>query len=340
MKWTVSPLDLESRYVFRIARGASRHFANYLVELEADDEVGRGEGAPVEYLQLDRETGVKALEAGMGEWLQPPESLNDLERIFDEAWLRLGEDRPAVCALDTALWDLWGKIVDLPVWSMIGAEPDRAPVTSYTIGIDEPKVMLEKMEEAERFSAFKVKVGYEGDVETVEMLRRSTDKPFRVDANEGWTLDDARRKIPLLADLGVEAIEQPLPRAHDGEMAQLKELSSIPLIADESCLDPAEVAAAADRFHGINIKLVKCGGITPALRMIRLAREAGIKVMIGCMLESSVGITAAAHLSPFVDLADLDGNVLLAEDPFRGVEIEAGRLVLPQSAGLGVERAV
>jgi L-alanine-DL-glutamate epimerase-like enolase superfamily enzyme len=339
MDWTLRPLDLRSRNVFRIARGARSTFGNFVVRVREGEEWGEGEGAPVQYLGLDRETSIRALEAAGRDWLESPESPNDVERNFDRACERLGGERPALAALDAALWDFLGRRVEEPVWRMVGADPSGSPRTSFTIGIDEPERMLQRVVEAFSFPILKVKVGFEGDVELVRRLREGTDRVLRVDANGGWTPEQAVERLPALAALGVELVEQPLPRDRTDEMGPLLDASPIPLIADESCLDASEVDRVRGLFHGVNVKLAKCGGITPALRMIRAAREAKLTVMLGCMLESSLGVTAAAHLAPLVDVADLDGHLLLAEDPYRGVTVREGALQLPTGPGLGVERA-
>jgi L-alanine-DL-glutamate epimerase-like enolase superfamily enzyme len=224
------------------------------------------------------------------------------------------------------------------VYALIGAEPRRAPLTSFTIGIDAPDVIDEKVDAAAPYEILKVKVGLPGDLEILDRVMARSGKTVRVDANEGWDLETAVEKTLELYRRKVELCEQPLPHADEEDLRQLKRLCPLPVILDESIVGPEDVDARHDQGHGINIKLMKCGGITPALRMIERARAHGLQIMIGCMLETSLGVTAAAHLSPLCDYADLDGNLLLRDDPFEGVRVEKGRLVLPEAPGLGVIR--
>jgi L-alanine-DL-glutamate epimerase-like enolase superfamily enzyme len=235
-----------------------------------------------------------------------------------------------------AAWDLFGKIRRKPLYAMLGIERKEAPVTDYTIGIDDEEKMVAKMNE-KPWPVYKIKVGTEGDMERLKALRRHTDATLRVDANAGWSLDEALEKIPVCRDLGVELIEQPLEKGNWEGMKLLHEKSPLPLVADESCVSESDVKKCAGHFHGINIKLTKCSGITPARRMIREARQLGLKVMIGCMNESSVGSAAIAHLSPLVDYLDADGPLLLAEDLATGLHYDNGRLSIPEGHGLGID---
>jgi L-alanine-DL-glutamate epimerase-like enolase superfamily enzyme len=224
------------------------------------------------------------------------------------------------------------------VWRLIGADANEAPATSFTIGIDLPEVIDEKVDAAAPYTILKVKVGIPGDMEILDRVIARSGKTVRVDANEGWDLETAVEKTLELYRRKVELCEQPLPHDAEEDLRELKRLCPIPVILDESIVGVKEVDARHDQGHGINIKLMKCGGITPALEMIERARAHGLRVMIGCMLETSLGVTAAAHLSPLCDYADLDGNLLLRDDPFEGVRVVAGRLVLPETPGLGVRR--
>jgi L-alanine-DL-glutamate epimerase-like enolase superfamily enzyme len=241
-------------------------------------------------------------------------------------------------ALDMALWDLRGRLEGVPVWKLIGADPARSPVTSFTIGFDRPEVVDAKVDAAAPYRVLKVKVGLPGDMEILDRVIARSGKPVRVDANEGWDIDTAMEKTVELYRRRVEFCEQPLPHGDAAGLRQLKRVSPLPIILDESIVNPTDVAACQDQGHGINIKLMKCGGLTRALELVAAARERGMAVMIGCMLETSLAVTAAAHLSPLCDYADLDGNLLLKEDPFEGVRVVEGRLVLPETAGLGVRR--
>ena len=242
----------------------------------------------------------------------------------------------ALCALDEAAHDLWGKRRSLPVWKLWGLSLDHVPVSNYTIGLDTPERMLAKMQEFPGWPVYKIKLGSPGDLEIVRELRRHTDAVFRVDANTAWTPSQTIAMAPELRELGVEFIEQPLPRNALEEMKHVMANCVLPLIADESCQDEADVDRCAGHFHGINIKLTKAGGLTPARRMIRRARELGLKVMVGCMNESSVGISAIGQLLPLLDFVDMDGSVLIARDIATGVHLDCGRPVFPETNGNGV----
>jgi L-alanine-DL-glutamate epimerase-like enolase superfamily enzyme len=235
-----------------------------------------------------------------------------------------------------ALYDLAGQRLGVPVYGLLGLDPRDTPLTSFTIGLDTPEVVERKVREASDYPILKVKMGTAEDRQVLEVVRATSGARLRVDANEGWTPDDALERLEWLARMGVELVEQPLPAAMLEETRELRKRSPIPFFADESVHRAADIPALAGAFDGINIKLMKCGGLSEALRMIGTARAHGMKVMLGCMIESSLGITAAAHLSPLADTADLDGNLLLESDPFLGATVKAGRLVLPEAPGLGV----
>jgi L-alanine-DL-glutamate epimerase-like enolase superfamily enzyme len=244
----------------------------------------------------------------------------------------------AEAALDIALHDLAGQRMGVPLHALFGLDPRVGPETSFTIGMDTPEVVAQKVREASDYAYLKVKMGSDDDRAVLTAVRDVTDRPVRVDANEGWTIDSARERLPWLARMGVEFVEQPLPAAQLEETRALRRESPLPFFADESVHRASDIPRLAGAFDGINIKLMKCGGIGEALRMIAVARAHGMKVMLGCMIESSIAITAAAHLLPLVDAADLDGSVLLAHDPYFGAVMAGGRLVLPDAPGLGVRR--
>lgn len=241
-----------------------------------------------------------------------------------------------VCALDMAGWDIYGKLKRKQLHELWGLDTATAPVTDFTIGIDTIDNMVAKMKE-KPWPIYKIKVGVAGDIEMVSALRQHTDAVFRVDANAGWTLEQALQKIPLLKELGVEFVEQPLAKDDWEGMKVLYEQSALPLIADESCVVEADVEKCHQHFHGINIKLTKCSGITPARRMITKAEELGMKVMVGCMNESSVGTAAIAQLAPMLDYVDMDGPLLLAEDIADGVGFDNGNILFNDIAGLGIK---
>jgi L-alanine-DL-glutamate epimerase-like enolase superfamily enzyme len=263
-------------------------------------------------------------------------SFSDPERYWHYLHHLFPNNSFLVCALDMAGWDLYGKLKRKQLHQLWQLDISKAPVTDYTIGIDTIETMVNKMKEMP-WPIYKIKVGVDGDVEMVAALREHTDAVFRVDANAGWTLEQALHKIPLLKNLGVEFVEQPLAKDDWDGMKILYGQSELPLIADEACVKESDVALCAGHFHGINIKLTKCSGITPAKRMIATAKELGMKVMVGCMNESSVGTAAIAQLAPMLDYVDMDGPLLLAEDIAEGVQFDNGKIIYREGAGLGIE---
>lgn len=325
------PLDLHLRHTFRLSRGASDVRHNLLVELEHEGRVGLGEAAPIPRYAQDRDSSAAVVETMVGR-LGDPRAFRDAARAA-----AVDGQQAAQAAVDMALHDLAGKRMGVPLYELLGLDPRAAPATSYTIGLDTPEVVERKVREAGAYEILKVKMGSDEDRAVLETVRGVTDRRLLVDANEGWTLEGARGRLEWLADLGVELVEQPLPAERLEETRALRRESPLPLFADESVHRAEDIPRIASAFDGINIKLAKCGGIGEALRMIATARAHGMRVMLGCMVESSVGITAAAHLSPLVDYADLDGNLLIADDPFTGARIVDGRIVLPDAPGLGVE---
>ena len=324
------PLDLRLRHTFRIARGASDVRENLLVELEEGRFVGRGEAAPILRYHEDRASAARAVTA-MAEGLGDP-------RAFAEAAGRaaVAGQSAAEAAVDMALHDLAGLRLGAPLYELFGLDPRGAPETSFTIGLDAPEVVVRKVKEASGYPVLKVKMGSDGDREVLAAVRDTTRQRIRVDANEGWTHEAALERLEWLARLGVEFVEQPLPADRIEETRALRRRSPLPFYADESVHRAADIPRLVGAYDGINIKLMKCGGLAEARRMIAVARAHGMKVMLGCMIESSLAITAAAHLSPLVDTADLDGNLLVRDDPFEGATVEEGRLVLPERPGLGV----
>jgi L-Ala-D/L-Glu epimerase / N-acetyl-D-glutamate racemase len=326
------PLDLRLRHTFRIARGASDVRENLLVELEHEGRVGLGEAAPIRRYGEDRASAAAAVDAMAGRLVRP--------RAFSLAAREAAVEgqRSAEAAVDMALHDLAGRRLGVPLYELLGLDASRTPQTSFTIGLDTPEVVALKVKEAAAYPVLKVKMGSVDDREVLAAVRDSTDRPIRVDANEGWTPAEALERLDWLARLGVEFVEQPLPAGQIEETRALRRRSPLPFYADESVHRAEDIPRLAGAFDGINIKLMKCGGLAEAMRMIAVARAHGMKVMLGCMIESSVAITAAAHLSPLVDTADLDGNLLLEDDPFTGAIVVGGRIVLPDGPGLGVQR--
>jgi L-alanine-DL-glutamate epimerase-like enolase superfamily enzyme len=325
------PLDLHLRHTFRIARGASDVRENLLVEIEDAGLVGRGEAAPIKRYGEDRASAARAID-DMGGRLRKPRAFADAARLSAVAGQASAE-----AAVDMALHDLAAQRCGVPLYELLGLDPTLTPATSFTIGMDTPEVVIQKVREASAYPILKVKMGSDQDREVLQAVRDTTSCTLRVDANEGWTPEGALLRLEWLARLGVEFVEQPLPVDQLEETRALRKRSPLPFYADESVHRAEDIPRLAGAFDGINIKLMKCGGIGEALRMIAVARAHGMKIMLGCMIESSVAITAAAHLSPLVDTADLDGNLLLEADPYVGATVVAGRIVLPEGPGLGVK---
>ena len=334
LKLTLREFDLPLKHAFTISRGTQRVARILIVELAQDGTCGYGEGPESTYYHASRAATRAALEQAQSKieatWCEDP----------TEFWQQVQpalEGHPfAQCALDEAAHDLWGKRRGQPVWKLWGLDCQAGPLTDYTIGIDTIEVMVAKMQELAGWPVYKIKLGTPEDVEIVRALRRHTQAVFRVDANAGWTATETLRKAPVLKELGVEFIEQPLPPEDWAGMKEVFPRCALPVIADESCRTEADVDRCRECFHGINIKLVKCGGLTPARRMIARARQLGLKVMVGCMSESTVGISALAQVRPMLDYVDMDGALLLAKDIASGVTIEKGRVIYPKENGCGV----
>jgi L-Ala-D/L-Glu epimerase / N-acetyl-D-glutamate racemase len=305
------------------------------VRLSRDGVTGIGEGAPIVRYDESAVEGRKALL----EIQSLVESADPWARVklLQEVARRVSGQHAAKAALDIALHDWTGRKLGVPLWRLFGLDRADAPTTTFSIGIDTPEITRQKVKEAEAYPVLKVKVGLDTDEPTIEAVRSVTKKPLRLDANEGWKdKDEAVRKIKWLETQGVELIEQPMAAALLDEQRYIHRKVSMPIFADEACLRLTDIPKIADAFDGVNVKVDKAGGLLEARRMIDAARAHGLKVMLGCMVSSSVAITAAAHLSPLVDYADLDGNLLLADDPYVGVTVVEGKLVLPEAPGLGV----
>jgi L-alanine-DL-glutamate epimerase-like enolase superfamily enzyme len=328
---------LRLRHTWTTTMSSSEYRDTLHVRLTRDGVTGIGEGAPIVRYHEDAADAQKALEAA-----RPVILAGDpwrLETLLGEAFRQLEGQYAARAALDIALHDWVGKKLGIPVYRLLGLDPAAAPLTTFSIGIDAPETTRQKVREAEEFPVLKVKVGLGTDEATIEAVRSVTGKPLRVDANEGWKdKETALRKIDWLAAKGVELVEQPMPAVMLDEAAWIRERSPIPVFADEACLRADSIPALAGAYHGVNVKLDKAGGLREAVRMIHTARACGLKVMLGCMISSSASTTAAAHLSPLVDFADLDGHLLVANDPWDGVAVRDGRLVLPDRPGLGLRR--
>lgn len=316
---------------FKIARRAMDTYRE-VISVEIDD--GIGETAPARFYGETVQTVEAALKT-VGTVIAA--DLGAIQDVMAEVETALGGNYAAKSAIDMALHDRLGKKLGVPLYQLWGLNPMKTPQTSFTIGLDEPIVMAEKARRAEAYPILKVKLGTPRDLEIMAALRAVTDKPIYVDANTAWHPKEAVRKIRELVQYGVELIEQPTNPYDLRGLKFVREHSELPIIADESVKRAADIPALAECVDGINIKLVKCGGLLEALRMMHVARAHGLQVMLGCMIESSLGITAAAHLTPLVDYADLDGNLLIANDPYVGVTVEKGKLVLPSGPGIGCQ---
>ena len=339
MKLSWETLQLELEYTFTISRSTRDAETVVWVRIEADGLEGWGEADPSAFYGESAATVIAALQVyrTVIEGAQEPLHPESIERIERQLEARLAGNGAARAAISAALHDLQGKILGRPLWKLWGLEPAEAPPSSFTIGIDEPSVIAEKVRRARQYPILKIKVGTDRDRETLETVRREApEATLRVDANGAWTAEQALAQIPLLVDFGVEFVEQPLPPTDREGLRKVYEGSPLPIILDESSIVSSDIPGLIGHAHGINIKLAKCGGPREALRMVHTARACGLRVMLGCMIESSLGIAPAAHLSPLVDYADLDGAALLKSDPFHGPHLEGSRIVLGDAPGLGV----
>jgi L-alanine-DL-glutamate epimerase-like enolase superfamily enzyme len=332
----VEVLTLRTKHPFIIARGGQSDHRTVWVRLfDGEGNEGWGEAAPSKFYGETADSVVAALQLYGSMLPDDPFHLEEAERRWEN---KLRGNAAARAALSSALHDLVGKRLDVPVFRMWGLDPCVAPKSTFTIGLDAPDRIKAKVLEADQYPILKVKLGTDHDLEILRAIREATDKEIRVDANCGWTVKHALRMLPVLDEFGVTVLEQPLaPQNLDG-LAAVTAQADIPVIADESCLTAVDIPPLIGKVDGINIKLAKCGGLREALRMIAVARAHGLMVMVGCMIESSLGITAAAHVTPLVDIVDLDGAALLADDPFVGATIDGGQVTLPAGPGLGVRR--
>lgn len=342
MKITHDVHTVHTKHPFVIARGGASEWKLVRVRIVDRDGVeGWGEAAPNRFYGETTDSAIAALEklGPVAERVLSHDAfaLEDLETEMNTALRLNGSMKSAISA---AAHDLVGKRLDIPVYRLWGLDPGKAPLSSFTIGIPQTeKELVQRVDEALEYPVLKIKLGSDRDEEIIRAVRRAAPtKILRVDANAAWTAKRALRMIDLLVEYGVEFVEQPLP-AHDLEgLRFVRERSPLPIIADESCVVATDVAKLAGVVDGINIKLSKCGGLREALRMIATARALGMTVMAGCMIESSLGISSAAHFSPLLDHADFDGAALLADDPYEGATIARGQIHIPDAPGIGVRQ--
>lgn len=329
------PYELKLRHAFNLAKNQRTTTPGVQVQLEYDGVIGYGEASMPPYLGESVESVCKYLGSLDLTQFTDPFRIEDIHAYMDSV---APNDRAAKASVDIALHDLLGKIMGQPWYKIWGLNPDNAPNTSYTISYDaDPEEMRKKIEECEGFKVIKVKMGVGHDKELVEEFRKVSDVPICVDANQGWdSKEHALEMCEWLADKNCLFVEQPMPKEMFEETAWVRERSPLPLIADEFLQRLPDVRRAADAYDGINIKLMKSTGLHEAHQMATLARALGMKVMLGCMTETSCAVTAAAQLSPMVDWADLDGNLLIANDIFDGIKIVDGKVTIPDRPGIGV----
>ena len=334
MKLFYKSINLPFQYPFTISRGRTKtHQPSLIVALQLGSHIGYGEAPAIAYYNITVEQMIADLEnkktfVEKFAFTEPERYWHYLHHLFP--------NNPfLVCALDMAGWDLYGKLKNQPLYKLWNTEWKNVPLTDYTIGIDEVDKMIEKMK-SKPWPIYKIKVGTPNDIEILTALRKHKNAPFYVDVNAAWTLEEALNKIPQLKELGVTLVEQPLAKDNQDGMKLLFKESSLPLFADESCVFENDVEKCYEHFHGINIKLTKCSGITPALRMIKKARSLNMKLMMGCMNESTVGTAAIAHFLPQLDYVDMDGPLLLSEDVATGIEYDYGKVTVSNKAGLGI----
>lgn len=324
--------DLKLKHNFKISRLSFDIKPTLIVELISDGISGFGEATENAYYELD----TYKIAADINNLLSIIEKCECLSP--EEFWTTLNpllqHNRFALCALDIAFHDLFARKKEKKLFELWNLDISNNPLTNYTIGISTVDEMVSKMKEMP-WPIYKIKLGTPNDIEIVKALRAATTAIFRVDANCGWTVEETIQNALILKDLGVEFIEQPLKAADYLGHAEVFKHSVLPIIADESCIEEDDVLKCHTYFHGVNIKLMKCGGITPALRMIQKAKSLGLKTMVGCMTESTIGISAIAHLLPFLDYVDMDGALLLEKDIATGVSIDFGKTIFSKENGTG-----
>jgi len=330
----VLPLTLPLKHPFKIARGVEKVAKTALISIRSGDLEGLGESTPIARYG-ESVLSVTRYFASHGLASQDP---FHLERL-----IHTGVPRAARAGLDMALHDLVGKTLGVPLYSYFGLDPDATPITSFTIGIADPETTLRKLAEIGDHPILKVKLGIgtaKQQIETIEAIRARYTGTIRIDANEAWTVESAIAILKELERFDIELCEQPIPSGTPEGLRAIRKRSRIPIVADEDAMDAASLSGLIGCVDGVNVKLAKTGGIRGAITMIRTARALGMSVMLGCMVESSIAATAAAHISPLVDWADIDGPFLTASDPFEGVRYHRGKLVLPNGPGLGVREKV
>lgn len=334
MKFSFETYRIECTHPFGISRSSHSFYDVVFIYLEHNGLIGRGEAAPSNRYNESTERILSVLNRG----ITVPDNMDDIHELFNHFSSQCERIKALEVAFSMATLDLWCQKEGKPLYEYFNADPKSAPQTSFTISIGGMGLLPQKIDEAKPYDILKVKLGtsLNKDKSIIERIRLETDKIIRVDANEGWDLDTGLLMSFWLADNNVEFIEQPFKSTNLSDTAKLKSKSPLPIIADENSINSSDILKIENVFDGINIKLMKCGTLFEAVKMVKMARERDMKIMLGCMIESSVAITAAAHISPLVDYADLDGNLLISNDPYKGVVVENGRLALPSANGLGI----
>jgi L-alanine-DL-glutamate epimerase-like enolase superfamily enzyme len=338
MKIRVAAVELATRLPFITSHGGGSTFRNVLVEVEHEGIVGLGEAAPSRY---HAETGTTVL-AALTSLIPAAEAIGDpcrIEALHTAMEGALAGHHAAKCALDVACHDWLGQRAGMPLVRLLGLDPEAAPPSSSTVPMVPPAAVPEAIASGDAFAVLKVKMGDADDGSRLRQVREATGKPIRVDANGGWTSDEAIRRLAELEAAAVELLEQPVAVSDVEGLDRVRRAARLPIVADEPALTALDIPRLAGKVDGVNIKLAKTGGIRPALKMIHTARAHGLRIMLGCMVESSIGIAAAAHLSPLVDWVDLDGSELLARDPARGLTLTGGQVRPSARPGLGIELA-
>lgn len=336
MRLSFEPYELQLRHTFTVASYSRKTTPDVQVKIEYDGFTGYGEASMPPYLGQSVETVTKFLRKVNLEQFKDPFQIDDILTYVDE--INEG-DTAAKAAVDIALHDLVGKLMGEPWHRIWGLNPDKAPDTTFTIGIDAPDVVREKTKEcADKFKILKVKVGLDNDEQMIRAIREITDLPIAVDANQGWKdREKALDEIFWLKEQGIVMVEQPMPKERLDDNAWLTERSPVPIFADEAIQRLKDIPSIKGAYTGINIKLMKCTGMREAWKMLNYARVEGMKVMVGCMTETSCAVSAAAQLSPAVDFADLDGNLLISNDRFEGMTVVDGKITLPDRPGIGLK---
>lgn len=334
MKLTFEPYELKLRHSFNLAKYSRTTTPDVQVKIELDGLVGYGEASMPPYLGESVDSVSAFLSKLDLSQFSDPFRIEDIHEYMESV---APDNRAAKASVDIALHDLLGKIMGQPWYKIWGLNPDTAPDTSFTIGIDKADIVRKKVDEAAPYNVLKVKMGLDNDKELVEIIREKTDRPICVDANQGWdSKEKALEMCYWLAERNCLFVEQPMAKEKIDETAWLRERSPLPIIADEFLQRLPDVRRASQAYDGINIKLMKSTGMHEAYKMAVLAKALGMKVMLGCMTETSCAVTAAAQLSPMVDWADLDGNLLIANDKFDGIKIVNGKVTIPERPGIGV----